>query len=63
MLKGFVARAIEARGYKVVRDDPSVYWPTACGRSTITTSSVTHPPVEARIERLRAIDRASGNVW
>jgi heat shock protein HtpX len=23
----------------------------------------THPPMEARIERLRAIDRAAGNVW
>jgi heat shock protein HtpX len=23
----------------------------------------THPPMDARIERLRAIDRASGNVW
>jgi Zn-dependent protease with chaperone function len=54
---------IEARGYKLVRDDPSVYRRTVCGRSTITTSSVTHPPMEARIERLRAIDRASGNVW
>jgi heat shock protein HtpX len=23
----------------------------------------THPPMEARIERLRVIDRAVGNVW
>jgi heat shock protein HtpX len=23
----------------------------------------THPPMEARIDRLRAIDRAAGNVW
>ncbi len=33
MLKGFVARAIEARGYKLVRDDPSVY--TADGLRTV----------------------------
>ena len=37
--KGLLTRMIEARGYKLVRDDPSVYRRTVCGRSTITTSS------------------------
>jgi heat shock protein HtpX len=56
-------RGVEAVPVAVNPATASLYIANPLSGAGMAALFSTHPPMEARIERLRAIDRAAGNVW
>ncbi len=56
-------RGVEAVPVAVNPATASLYIANPLSGAGMASLFSTHPPMDARIDRLRAIDRAAGNVW